>query len=250
MRNPKDMAPILKFIACMGFIVAAYVVSQLPLLLALILAQALIALLCGVFRPYRLTLLTLLFAALTLCLFQIFTITEGQTAFYLFPFWKAGRVTDVGLHECLVLSLRMIASVGAIPLMLSITSQSQIVSLISGSFRLPSAATIMFVTALRFIPTFGERMRMVLQAEASRGYHADSGNPLRKVAMVMRMSLPLLVSCARDVDTLALSLETRGFDPANKVRPRTIAPKAGDFLHLSACLAVQASVVLVGRIIL
>jgi energy-coupling factor transport system permease protein len=248
MRHPRDMAPLLKFIGVIGFIASAYVIRDPVLIAGLILAEGAIALACGAFRTFRLTLATLLFAAFTLCLFQIFTISEGQTAFYLIPPLRFGRITDSGLSACLLLSVRMIASVGSIPLMLSITSQTQIVSLISGTFRLPPAYTVMFITALRFIPTFGERMRAVLQAEASRGYNADSGNPLRKVGMVMRMSLPLLVSCARDVDTLALSLETRGFDPSSKARPRSIAPLPSDFAYLSVCLALQAALVVIDRL--
>lgn len=248
-RHPRDMAPVLKFAAVAGFIAAAYIVRDPGLIALLIVLEGLIALACGAGRAFRLSLIALLFASFTLCLFQVFTVTEGQTAFYLFPPARFGRVTDVGLSACLLLSVRMIASVGAIPLMLSVTSQTQIVSLISGTFRLPGAYTIMFITALRFIPTFGERMRAVLQAEASRGYNADSGNPFRKIGMVMRMSLPLLVSCARDVDTLALSLETRGFDPASKARPRSITPLPADFAYLSVCLALQAALVVIDRLL-
>lgn len=249
-RHPRAMAPALKFAAMLGFIAATYLVRDLRSVLLLIALQAVIAVLSGVFRAYRITLTALLFAAFTLCLFQIFTINEGQVVFYLFPFWKLGMVTDVGLRECLLLCARMMSSVGVIPLLLAMTSQTQIVSLISGTFRLPSAYTIMLVTALRFIPTFGERMRLVMQAEASRGYHADSRNPLAKVGMVMRMSLPLLVSCARDVDTLALSIETRGFDPRTKLRPQVVRPIMGDYLLLTAVACALASVVLVDRIVL
>jgi energy-coupling factor transport system permease protein len=77
----------------------------------------------------------------------------------------------------------------------------------------PPAYTCVLITALRFIPTFGERMGKVLEAEACRGYRADTANPFRKIGMILRLSLPLLVTCVRDVDSLALSLEARGFSP-------------------------------------
>ena len=248
-RHPRDMAPILKFICMLGFIAATYLTESLLLITAIIAFEALVALATGVFRPFRITVFALLFGALTLCLFQIFTIAEGSVVFYLFPFWKAGAITDVGVQSCLVLSLRMMASVASIPLMLSLTSQTQVVSLISGDFRLPGAYSIMLVTALRFIPTFGDRMRMVLQAEASRGYNTETGNPIRKIGMILRLSLPLLISCARDVDTLALSIETRGFDPRGSVRPRRIIPKAGDFVHLTLCFAVLTAIVATDKLI-
>ncbi len=243
LRHPRHMAPTLKFACMLGFIAATYLTENLALIALIIVLEGIVALASGVFRAFRLTIVALLFGALTLCLFQIFTIQEGSVVLYLFPFWKAGAITDVGLRSCLVLALRMMASVASIPLMLSLTSQTQVVSLISGDFRLPGAYSIMLVTALRFIPTFGDRMRMVLQAQASRGYNTETGNPLRKIGMILRLSLPLLVSCARDVDTLALSIETRGFDPGNRARPKRIKPTAGDFIPLVSCLALLAAIV-------
>jgi len=249
-RHPRESAPILKFAIMLGFIAATYLTESLALIALIIAVEGLIALASGVFRTFRITLLALLFGALTLCVFQIFTIPDGTVVFYLFPFWKAGAITDVGLESCLVLALRMIASVISIPLMLSLTSQTQVVSLISGDFRLPGAYSIMLVTSLRFIPTFGDRMKMVLQAEASRGYNTETGNPFRKIGMILRLSLPLLVSCARDVDTLALSIETRGFDPRSTVRPRRIVPVAGDFIPLFLCFAALTAIVWTDKVLL
>lgn len=248
-RHPRDMAPLFKFIAMLGCIATAYLSNSIPMIISVIILEGLIAASTSVFRTFRITLLALLFGALTLCLFQIFTISEGTILFYAIPFVRLGAITDVGLSSCLIMALRMIASVGAIPLMLSLTSQTQVVSLVSGNLRLPGAYAIMLVTALRFIPTFGERMRQVLQAEAARGYNVESGNPFRKIGVILRLSLPLLISCARDVDTLALSIETRGFDPRNTTRPRRIPPTRGDALVLILCLGLQTAIVLADRIV-
>ncbi len=248
-RHPRDMAPLLKFAAMLSCVATAYLARDVRAILLIVLVEGIVAAGFGVFRTFRLTILALLFGAFTLCLFQIFTIHDGTVLFYLIPPLNAGAITDVGLSSCLIMAARMVASVASIPLMLSLTSQTHVVSLVSGNLRLPGAYSIMLVTALRFIPTFGDRMRMVLQAEASRGYNVDSGNPIRKIGMVLRLSLPLLISCARDVDTLALSIETRGFDPRNTARPRTIAATAGDALMLAAFLSSMASIVAADRII-
>ncbi|MFQ3621862.1 MAG: energy-coupling factor transporter transmembrane component T, partial [Spirochaetales bacterium] len=185
--------------------------------------EATVAWLSGVGRVYRNTLLALLVGAFTLTLFQIFGISEGKVVFFLIPWLQWGKVTDQGLYVSLIMSLRMIASVGSIPLMVVLTPATQMVSLISGTFRLPPAYTCVLITALRFVPTFAERMSLVMQAEASRGYRADTANPFRKMGMILRMSLPLLVTCVRDVDALALSLESRGFTAqGNGRRPASI----------------------------
>lgn len=240
MKGIRAYAPITKFIAMLVVIACAYLTDSLAVLGGLILFQALVAFSSGVGRVYRTTLLALLVGAATLILFQIFGIREGRTIFTLLPPLGWGSVTDVGLRESGLMAVRMIASVGSVPLMVALTPSTQIVSLVSGTFRLSSAYTCMLVTALRFIPTFGERMGMVLQAEASRGYRADTGNPFRRIGMVLRLSLPLLVTCVRDVDALALSLEARGFDPNGTQRPKGIAPSAGEYGVMACALAVAA----------
>ncbi len=247
--HPRTMAPILKFAAMLACIAATYLTRNLALIALIIAVEGIIAVASGVGRTFAITILALLFGALTLCVFQIFTVTEGSVAFYAIPPLKIGGVTDVGLTSCLTLAFRMIASVASIPLMISLTSQSQIVSLVSGDFRLPGSYAVMLVTALRFIPTFGDRMRMVLQAEASRGYDTQTGNPFKKVGMILRLSLPLLVSCVRDVDTLSLSIETRGFDPRASVRPRRIPPSFADALPLAIAVIPLAAIVAVDRLV-
>lgn len=244
------MAPLLKFLAMLAFIATSYLVRDLRLIGLIIVFEGCIAACSGVFRAYRITLAALLVGAFTLCLIQIFTIHEGTVLFYAVPFTHFGAITDTGLRSCLLLALRMIASVASIPLMLSLTSQTQLVSLISGNFHLPGAYSVMLITALRFIPTFGERMHLVLQAEASRGYRADTGNPFRRVGMILKLSLPLLISCARDVDNLALSIETRGFSPRSNIRPRTITAVPGDMLWLLVCIVPLAALVLSDRVLL
>jgi energy-coupling factor transport system permease protein len=243
----KNLAPLTKFLVMLVFIACAYLVNDYLFIVGLIAAQGIIAIITKQGRMYRATFLTLVVAALTLTLFQIFGIHEGRVVFTLIPPLHVGAVTDVGLIASLRMSLRMIASVGAIPLMLALTPSTQVVSLVSGTFRLPGAYTCMLVTALRFIPTFGERMKLVLQAEAARGYRADTANPFRKFGMVLRLSLPLLVTCARDVDNLSLSLEVRGFDPRSKVRPEAQSLRRADWAMLSVFVAAASAFVLAGK---
>lgn len=239
MKSVKELAPLTKFIMMVSIMACAYLTDSPPAIMALIAVQGLTAAVSGAGRAYRTVLLVLLAGAMTLTLFQIFYIREGNVVFTIIPPLGFGKVTDTGLRESLIMSLRMIASIGSIPLMIALTPATQIVSLVSGTFRLSPAYTCMLVTALRFIPTFGERMRMVLQAEASRGYRVETANPFRKAGMVLRLSLPLLVTCVRDVDSLALSLESRGFTPGTKTRPQHISPEITEYaLILSALLAV------------
>jgi len=240
----RNWSPLSKFLLMLLIIASAYVTHSIWVLLSLIALQAGVSVLSGVGRVYRNTLLALLVGAFTLTLFQIFGISEGKVILTLIPWLKWGNITDQGLYVSLIMSLRMIASVGSIPLMVVLTPATQMVSLISGTFRLPPAYTCVLITALRFIPTFAERMSLVMQAEASRGYRADTANPFRKMGMILRMSLPLLVTCVRDVDTLALSLESRGFTARGNGRlPASIPLSSIEWLILSLSAAGFAGLI-------
>jgi energy-coupling factor transport system permease protein len=247
-RSLRGFSPIVKFILMLAVIACVYLTDSLVLIAALIAVQGIVALVGGIGKVYRTTLLALSVGAVTLTLFQIFSISEGSTVFTLIPPLGFGRVTDRGLQMSLLMSLRMVASVGVIPLAVALTPSTQIVSLVSGTFRLSPAYTCVLITALRFIPTFGERMGKVLEAEACRGYRADTANPFRKIGMILRLSLPLLVTCVRDVDSLALSLEARGFSPDSKTRPAAIKPDGFELAVLGCAVVVMGVIVVVMRI--
>lgn len=244
----RDFSPLVKFILMLSVIACVYLTDRPAAIAVLVAAQGIVAWTNGVGKVYRTTLLALAVGAVTLTLFQIFSISEGRTIFMIIPSLGLGRVTDRGLQMSLLMSLRMVASVGVIPLAVALTPSTQIVSLVSGTFRLSPAYTCVFITALRFIPTFGERMGKVLEAEACRGYRADTANPFRKIGMILRLSLPLLVTCVRDVDSLALSLEARGFSPDSKTRPAAIKPDGFELAVLGCVAAAMGVLIMVTRI--
>jgi len=245
----RDFSPLTKFILMLFVIACVYLTDRPAAIAALIAVQSLVAWTSGAGRVYRTTLLALAVGAVTLTLFQIFSISEGRTIFMIIPSLGFGRVTDRGLQMSLLMSLRMVASVGVIPLAVALTPSTQIVSLVSGTFRLSPAYTCVLITALRFIPTFGERMGKVLEAEACRGYRADTANPFRKIGMILRLSLPLLVTCVRDVDSLALSLEARGFSPDSKTRPAAIKPAGFELVVLECAVAAMGGLVAATRLL-
>jgi len=239
LKRLRDFSPLTKFLLMFIVIACAYLTDDPIVIAGLIVLQGIVAWSGGVGKVYRTTLLALSVGAITLTLFQIFSISEGSTVFTIIPPLGFGRVTDKGLQMSLLMSLRMVSSVGVIPLVVALTPSTQIVSLVSGTFRLSPAYTCVLITALRFIPTFGERMGKVLEAEACRGYRADTANLFRKIGMILRLSLPLLVTCVRDVDSLALSLEARGFSPDSKTRPAAIKPD-GFELAVLGCVVFAA----------
>lgn len=171
--------------------------------------------------------------SLILILFQIFFVTEGTTVFYAIPFLNTGRITDAGLELSLIMSLRMITTVSTIPILTMTTSMTDIVVVLVEKLKIPFKYAFMFITALRFIPTFMSEMEQILQAQMSRGYNCDTKNPFKKLVIVIPLAVPLLVSSVKKAEKIAISMEVRGFGEEPRSHYRKIKMNRLDYVVLS-----------------
>ena len=73
--------------------------------------------------------------------------------------------------------------------------------------------TISFMVSLtlRFIPTFLDEAEVLLKAQASRGMDFQEGTLVQKIKGIASIVVPLLIQMFKKADTVALALETRGF---------------------------------------
>lgn len=177
--------------------------------------------------------------ALLLVLFQIFFVTDGSTLFYVLPFIKAGKVTDLGARMSAVMSLRMLATISTIPILMMTTPMTDIVAVLVEKVRLPFKYAFMFTTALRFIPAFMEQMGQILQAQMSRGYSSDTRNPFKKLMLVVPLAVPLLVSSIKKTESIAISMEVRGFGAGARSHYRSLEVGRKDRIAMVAmCMAI------------
>ncbi|MGB9663011.1 MAG: energy-coupling factor transporter transmembrane component T family protein [Moorellaceae bacterium] len=176
-----------------------------------------------------------IFAALFF-LFQIFLIPEGGTVFTLLPSIGWGRVTDVGLYACTMLSLRMLAMTSTIPVLLATTQPKDIITVFVEKLKVPYLYAFMLVTALRFIPILREELDLILQAQRARGYDLEGRNFIRKIKAILPLALPLLLLSVRRARTMAISMETRGFGSGPRTHLRTIDLQPQDIVVMAFCL--------------
>jgi len=76
-------------------------------------------------------------------------------------------------------------------------------------FKVPSELAFMLTISIRFLPLMQEQMTRIKVSQALRGYETKS------LSLPMPLIVPLMHSSLKRAMQLAISLESRGFDPEN-----------------------------------
>ena len=242
--------PITKIIWTFTVIILSFIFASPAAIFAMFLSNIAIAVSCGLFKKILPVVKGLFIFSVLLVLFQIFFVTDGKTLFYVVPYFNIGRITDTGLNLSLVMSLRMIATVSTIPIMMMTTSMTDMMAMLVEKARIPFKYAFMFITALRFIPTFMGEMEQILQAQMSRGYSCDTKNPFKKLVVVIPLAVPLLVSSVKKTGKMAISMETRGFGSGPRSHFRKINMKKADYAVLALFAAVIPAAAAMQRLFL
>ena len=128
----------------------------------------------------------------------------GRTVFHLWLF----RITDEGLLEASLYSLKLFCSILALVVFLATTEiKSLIVGLIR--FKVPSSFAYAIYLMLRFVPVMATEAKSIAQALKTR---FAKGIPLRFLVRVWyRYLLTLVLLGVRRSEQTALAMDARGF---------------------------------------
>lgn len=239
--------PLTKLFWSLAVVSASFIFQNLVGQLAVLLSIILVAVLGRVLKELIPAFVGLMVVAGIFILFQIFFITDGETLFTLIPGTHIGRVTDEGLWACLAMAGRMIVITASFPVMMATTQIKDLVVALVNSLRIPYTYAFMFVTSLRFIPTFLGEMDQIMQAQCSRGYVTEGRNPIRKLFSLGPLAVPLLISSVRKAQRLAVSMETRGFGSGQRSHLHEIRFGLGDSVAF-ALMVVFGTIAILVRI--
>jgi len=86
-------------------------------------------------------------------------------------------------------------------------------SLVRGLVRLglPYEYGLSLAIALRYIPTFGGIVLMIMEAQKARGLELDKGNFMRKALKYVCIMAPVVITALRMADQLSLAIESRAY---------------------------------------
>lgn len=123
--------------------------------------------------------------------------------------------TDKGFNNGFILLLRLISATLPLSIMISVTNISDLSNTLIKYCHLPYKYVFTFTTAIRFIPVFASELSFIMDAQNSRGVEFNVKNPIKKLALILPLCIPLLVSSVRRIDSVSISTELRGFHLRN-----------------------------------
>lgn len=150
----------------------------------------------------------------------------------------AGGGTPV---ECYVSALRMLALTIIFIYLLGTVRLQDLTATMVQQLKVPYEYAFMFTAGLRFIPDFLEENRMVTEAQACRGM-VVKGSFIQKCRRYMNIVRPLMLRSLGRSETMALSLELRGFGGKGRTFVDSVALHGSDYLVVILTCAATAAV--------
>ena len=146
----------------------------------------------------------------------------------LFSVWIF-KVTDVGLKNAVLMSIRMIYLIVGTSVMTLTTTPNALTDGLERSMRPLSRIgfpvheiAMMMSIALRFIPILIEETDKIMKAQMARGADFESGGLIKRAKAMVPLLVPLFVSAFRRAGDLALAMEARcynGGEGRTKMKP-------------------------------
>ena len=161
-------------------------------------------------------------------LITIITIPNGDILGYMIPpgvpfIGGLVPVTVGGLMIGIVLTLRFMILIFAFQLFLISTQPRDLVHAME-KVRLPIDYILMFIIALRFIPTLQIEGQRIHEAQLARGFNPGTGF-VGKIRSVAPIAIPLVSNALLRSNVLGLTIDMRGYRTGKKtyVRQRVLA---------------------------
>ncbi|MBQ9478893.1 MAG: energy-coupling factor transporter transmembrane protein EcfT [Selenomonadaceae bacterium] len=151
------------------------------------------------------------------------------------------NVTDEGLREGFLISLRLVLMIVASSLLTFTTSP---LKLTDATERLltplkvigvPAHELAMMMTiALRFIPTLLDEADKIIKAQKIRGLDIEHGNFINRLKMMVPILVPLFLSAFRRADDLAMAMEARCYRGGEgRTHMKSLAIGSSDWIALA-----------------
>jgi energy-coupling factor transport system permease protein len=172
-------------------------------------------------------------------LITIITMPNGVTLGYIVPqgvplIGGLIPVTDGGITIGLVLTLRFMVLIFAFQLFLISTQPRDLVHAME-KIGLPIDYILMFIIALRFIPTLQIEGQRIHEAQLARGFNPGTGF-IGKIRSVAPIAIPLVSNALLRSNVLGLTIDMRGYRTGKKthVRERVLVSRDYSVLGLLA----------------
>jgi len=232
--------PFPKIVFVIFICVLCIVTTSTPVLFLLVIAllalAALGSLLGEIVQQSKLiVIMTLIFLIITLL-----TIPTGEAFGYLIPqgvpvIGGAVPLTWGALGIGVILSLRFIVLILVFQLFLLSTQPRDLVHTME-RMKIPIDYILMFIIALRFIPTLQIEGKRIHEAQLARGYNPGTGL-IGKIRSVAPIVIPLVSNALARANILGLTIDIRGFRTGTRTHHRERSFGSADYAALAITCA-------------
>lgn len=237
---------VTKMFWALTILVCGLIFNDYRYLLALLASVFIVACAAGIIKNLLPVSVGLSVFALILLLIQALFYNQGNILFYLIPGYNKLPVTDYGLLTGVAMAARMMSIVLSFLVLLSATRIQDLVFTLVEKFKVPYDYAFMFMTALRFIPTFLGEVRQVSEAQQARGHALEGFNPVKKIRSYAPVTVPLVLVSLNKAENLALAMETRGYSGGRRTYLKKPGVTGSDYcfgavlvLLLVCCIAIR-----------
>jgi energy-coupling factor transport system permease protein len=143
---------------------------------------------------------------------------------------------DTGLDIAVAGGLRMLIMTYLFLLLLGTTRIQDLTAALVTQCRVPYDYAFMFTASLRFIPDLMAEIKAVQEAQACRGY-SRKGGIIDRLVSYLSVVQPLILQSISRSETMAMSLELRGFGGSRRTFSSEMALKGKDYGMLFALAA-------------
>lgn len=150
------------------------------------------------------------------------------------------------LESAYVTGLRMLCMTMVFIMLLATTKLQDLTAALVTQCKIPYEYAFMFTAALRFVPDFIAESHAVQEAQACRGL-ALEGNFFKRFASYGSVIQPLLLKSLGRSETMALSLELRGFGNKDHSFVTTVGMRALDYVVTAVLVLITIAIIMYVR---
>ena len=211
------LVPLTKILMTLAVSVWAILLRDWASLLALVVVELVVLFVAGLLIKQRK-------AVVALTSFAVFL---GSVQFL-----GSGDITSA-----IVSGLRMLAMTLVFICLLATTKLQDLTAALVTQCKIPYEYAFMFTAALRFVPDFIAESHAVQEAQACRGLSLE-GNFIKRMKSYASVIQPLLLKSLGRSETMALSLELRGFGGPTHSFAASVGLKTIDYGVIGALIVI------------
>jgi energy-coupling factor transport system permease protein len=193
---------------------------DIVLLIGILAIVVFLFLISGLGKELSKQVIYLFFIGISLLILTVITMGEGTTIFSIIPknipyIGGSIPVTYEGISFGTSLALRFSIMILSFQMLLLTTQPKDIVHIMIEKLKIPQDYALMFLIAIRFVPTVYMEAKKINEAQISRGYH-PSGLLIGKIKSAYPIITPLVLNSLARAEILGMAIETKGYGSAKR----------------------------------